>query len=130
MSYIFFTLCPSCGSRQRLCAVWRAFVVSFGHSTVYGRKPFSQVGGQVRVVCEYVAHGVGTGCDSGFTHSQVFVYFQWIVTVGNVVHHLRIDADIVGCDVSGQLVHLFCPVKYTFSGCGCGVGENRRPPVR
>lgn len=23
MSYIFFTLCPSCGSRQRLCAVWQ-----------------------------------------------------------------------------------------------------------
>ena len=56
-----------------------------------------------------VAHGVGTGCDSGFTHSQIFVYFQWIVTVGNVVHHLRIDADIVGCDVSGQLVHFFLP---------------------
>ena len=51
----------------------------------------------------------GTGCDSGFTHSQVFVYFQWIVTVGNVVHHLRVDTDIVGCDVSGQLVHLFLP---------------------
>ncbi len=94
-------------------------------------KPFFRFGGQVRVVCEYVAHGVGTGFDSGFTHSQIFVYFQWIVTVGNVVHHLRIDADIVGCDVSGQLVHFFLPGEIRiFQSCGFGVGENRRFAVR
>lgn len=97
MSYIFFTLCPQpVGLGKGYALFGKFFVIGFGHSTVYGRKPFFRGGGQVRVICEYVAHGVGTGCDSGFTHSQVFVYFQWIVTVGNLVHHLRIDADIVG----------------------------------
>lgn len=87
---------PTVGLGKGYALFGQFFVVSFGHSTVYGRKPFLRVDGQVRVTCEYVAHGVGTGCDSGFTHSQIFVYFQRIVAVGNLVHHLRIDADIVG----------------------------------
>ena len=49
-------LCP-CLLYTSYALFGELFVVSFGHSTVYGRKPFSQVGGQVRVVCEYVAHG-------------------------------------------------------------------------
>ena len=87
---------PTVGFSEGYALLCQFFVIGFGYGVVNGRKPLLRARGQVRVACKDVAHGVGTGCDSGFTHSQIFVYFQRIVTVGNLVHHLRIDADIVG----------------------------------
>ena len=98
---------PTVGFSEGYALLCQFFVIGFGYSVVNGRKPLLRVRGQVRVGCKDVAHGVGTGCHGRFAHCQIFVNFQWVVAIGDVVYHLRIYANVIGGNICRQFTCFF-----------------------
>ena len=108
---------PTVGFSEGYALLCQFFVIGFGYSVVNGRKPLLRVRGQVRVGCKDVAHGVGTGCHGRFAHCQIFVNFQWVVAIGDVVYHLRIYANVIGGNICRQFTCFFLPEKMDVLQC-------------
>ena len=105
---------PTVGFSEGYALLCQFFVIGFGYGVVNGRKPLLRVRGQVRVGCKDVAHGVGTGCHGRFAHCQIFVNFQRVVAIGDVVYYLWVYANVIGGNICRQFTCFFCPRKWTF----------------